>query len=151
MHDDSQGPAVAQDNGIALLRITLGIVFLAHSVYLKLIVFTLAGTASFFQSLGLPGWLAYLVFAAEAVGGALLVLGIQARWVALALVPIALGATWAHSGNGWMFAMPNGGWEYPAYLTVLCIAQALVGDGALALSRSLPISALAGRGLTTAR
>ena len=151
MHDDSQGTAVAQDNGIALLRITLGIVFLAHSVYLKLIVFTLAGTASFFQSLGLPGWLAYLVFAAEAVGGALLVLGIQARWVALALVPVALGATWAHSGNGWMFAMPNGGWEYPAYLTVLCIAQALVGDGALALSRSLPISALAGRGLTTAR
>ena len=151
MHDDSQGTAVAQDNGIALLRITLGIVFLAHSVYLKLIVFTLAGTASFFQSLGLPGWLAYLVFAAEAVGGALLVLGIQARWVALALVPVALGATWAHSGNGWMFAMPNGGWEYPAYLTVLCIAQALVGDGALALSRSLPISALACRGLTTAR
>lgn len=151
MQDDPRRMAGAQENGIALLRIALGIVFLAHSIYLKLVVFTLAGTAGFFQNLGLPGWLAYLVFAMEATGGVLLVLGVQARWVALALTPVALGATWAHSGNGWMFAMPNGGWEYPAYLTLLCVAQALVGDGALALSRSLPFSALAGRGLAEAR
>lgn len=119
-----------------LLRVTLGIMFLAHSVILKLFIFTLPGTAAFFGTLGLPGWFAYLVFAAEAVGGLLLVLGVQARWVALALTPVVIGATWAHSGNGWMFGYPDGGWEYPAYLTVLCIAQALLGDGALALSRS---------------
>ena len=67
---------------------------------------------------------------------AFLVLGIQARWVASATVPILAGATWAHSGNGWMFGYENGGWEYPAYLTLLAIVQGLLGDGRFALSPS---------------
>lgn len=122
----------------ALLRVALGLMFLAHSLVLKLFVFTLPGTAQFFTTIGLPAWLAYLVFAAEAVGGVMLVLGIQARWVALALLPILAGATWAHWGNGWMFGYPNGGWEYPLYLTVLAGVQVLLGDGAFALKPSLP-------------
>jgi putative oxidoreductase len=121
---------------IALLRVSLGVMFLAHSLILKLVVFTLPGTADFFVSIGLPGPFAYVVFALEAVGGVLLVLGVQARWVALALLPVLAGATWAHWGNGWMFGYPNGGWEYPLYLTVLAGAQALLGDGAFALSPS---------------
>jgi putative oxidoreductase len=130
-----------QLNDIAalLLRVALGTMFIAHSVVLKLLTYTLSGTASFFQSIGLPAWSAYAVFATEAVGGAMLILGIQARWAALALVPILAGATWVHSGNGWVFDSPSGGWEYPAYLVVLAIAQFLLGDGALALSRSVPI------------
>lgn len=120
----------------ALLRIALGLMFLAHSLVLKLFVFTLPGTARFFASLGLPGWLAYPVFAVEAVGGIMLVLGVQARWAALALLPILGGATWAHWGNGWMFGYPDGGWEYPLYLTLLAAVQGLLGDGALTLSRS---------------
>lgn len=119
-----------------LLRVALGVMFLAHSVVLKLYVYTLPGTAGFFQSIGLPGWLAYAVFAAEAIGGAMLVLGVQTRWVALALAPILAGATWAHWGNGWMFGYANGGWEYPLYLTLLAVVQAMLGDGAYALSRS---------------
>lgn len=127
-----------------LLRIALGTMFLAHSLLLKLVVFTLPGTAKFFASLGLPGWFAYMVFAAEAVGGILLVLGVQARWVALALAPILAGATWAHWGNGWMFGYANGGWEYPLYLTLLAFVQALLGDGAYALVRSRPLGAILG-------
>ena len=122
--------------GALLLRLALGAMFLAHSIVLKLLTYTLAGTAQFFVSVGLPAWLAYATFFAEAMGGVLLVLGVQARWVALALSPILLGALWVHSGNGWVFMAGNGGWEYPAYLFVLCLAQALIGDGALALSRS---------------
>jgi putative oxidoreductase len=119
--------------GVLLLRVSLGVMFLTHSVVLKLMTFTLAGTANFFASIGLPGWLAYAIFLAEAIGGVLLILGVQTRWVALALSPILLGATWAHWGNGWVFTAANGGWEYPFYLFVLCIAQALLGDGAHAL------------------
>jgi putative oxidoreductase len=78
-----------------LLRLALGTMFLAHSL-LKLLVFTLPGTAQFFTSLGLPGWLAYAVFPAEALGGIALIFGIQTRWVALGLLPILIGATWAH-------------------------------------------------------
>jgi putative oxidoreductase len=121
-----------------LLRVALGVMFIAHSWILKLYVFTLPGTAAFFGSIGLPEWLAYVVFAVEALGGILLVLGIQARWVALALLPVLAGATWAHWGNGWMFGYANGGWEYPLYLTLLALAQFMLGDGAFALVRSRP-------------
>lgn len=128
--------ATAADLGVAVLRVALGVMFLAHSVVLKLMTFGLAGTAGFFVSLGLPAWLAYVTFFAEAVGGLMLVLGVHTRYVALALTPFLLGALWAHLGNGWVFSAPKGGWEYPAYLVVLSIAQALLGDGAYALRPS---------------
>lgn len=124
------------ETAIFLLRVALGVMFIAHSVLLKLLIFTLPGTAKFFGTIGLPEVLAYIVFAMESVGGIMLVLGIQARWVALALTPILIGATWAHAGNGWMFGYTNGGWEYPLYLTVLAVVQAMLGDGAWALMRS---------------
>jgi putative oxidoreductase len=118
--------------GAALLRVSLGVMFLAHSVLLKYFVYTLAGTAAFFESIGLPGPLAYVVFAAEAIGGVLLILGVQTRLVALALLPILAGATWAHAGNGWVFTNANGGWEYPLFLLVATAVQALLGAGAFA-------------------
>jgi putative oxidoreductase len=122
--------------GIALLRISLGVMLVAHSVLLKYFVFTLPGTAQFFVSIGLPGALAYVVFAMEAIGGIALILGVGTRAVAAAIVPVLLGATWAHAGNGWVFSNPNGGWEYPLYLSVLAAAQVLLGAGAFALSGS---------------
>ena len=126
--------------GALLLRLGLGVMFIAHSLYLKLFVFTLAGTAGFFESLGLPGVVAYLVFAAEGVGGILLILGVQTRWVALALVPVLLGATWVHSGNGWLFSAEGGGWEYPFFLALAAMGQALLGDGAHALKASTDLT-----------
>jgi putative oxidoreductase len=118
-----------------LLRIGLGVMFITHSLWLKLFVYTLPGTAKFFGSIGLPPTLAYAVFAAEAIGGVALVLGIATRAVALALIPVLLGATWAHAGNGWLFTNPNGGWEYPLFLTLATAVQALLGAGAHALHR----------------
>lgn len=123
--------------GVTLLRVSLGAMFLAHSIVLKLITYTLPGTAKFFEGAGLPAWMAYATFGAEVAGGILLVLGVQARWVALALSPILLGAiVTVHGAKGWVFTAAGGGWEYPAYLFVLCVAQALLGDGHWALSPS---------------
>jgi putative oxidoreductase len=122
-----------------VLRAALGLMFIAHAL-LKYSVFTLPGTAKFFESLGLPGPLAYLTFAAELIGGALILGGLGTRWVALALVPVLLGATWAHAGNGWLFSAPNGGWEYPAFLAIAAVAQGLLGDGKFALGSLLPAS-----------
>jgi putative oxidoreductase len=145
-----QGDAAMTDLKLAphaalVLRIALGIMFLAHSLVLKLFQFTLPGTAAFFGQLGLPGWSAYAVFFAEVIGGAMLVLGIQTRWVALSLSPILVGAVWVHAGNGWMFGSPNGGWEYPLYLAVLSAVQAMLGDGAYALSPSRALAPAPGR------
>lgn len=49
---------------IALLRITSGAILLTHGL-IKLLVFTPAGTAGFFESIGFPGILAYPVMAGE--------------------------------------------------------------------------------------
>ncbi len=118
-----------------LLRMGLGVMYLSHSILLKLLTFGFAGTAGFFVSIGLPGWLGYLTIIAEAVGGALLIVGWHTRVVALALIPTLLGAIiWVHAPNGWVFSNKGGGWEYPAFLIVASVALALLGDGAYALS-----------------
>lgn len=127
-------PANLEGIGALILRVTLGVVLIAHSVYLKGVVYTLAGTAQFFESIGLPAPLAYVVFAAEAAGGLALIVGAGTRVVALALVPIALGATWAHAGYGWLFTNPGGGWEYPLFLVAALLAQSLLGSGVFALT-----------------
>jgi putative oxidoreductase len=125
-----------QEYGALVLRLSLGTMFIAHAG-LKYFVFTLPGTAQFFQSLGLPGALAYFTFGAELVGGLFILAGVYGRWVSAALIPILLGATWAHAGNGWVFNAPNGGWEYPAFLAAAALAHVLIGDGAYALANTL--------------
>ena len=116
-----------------VLRVALGVMFIAHAL-LKYYVFTLPGTVKFFESIGLPGPLAYVTFWAELIGGTLILAGAGSRWAAVALIPLLIGAIWAHAGNGWLFTAPNGGWEYPAFLTIAALAQALLGDGKFAVS-----------------
>ena len=128
MIDDRTAPYAA-----LVLRVALGVMFIAHAL-LKYYVFTLPGTVQFFQSIGLPGALAYLTFWAELIGGMLILGGAGSRWAAAALIPVLMGATWAHAGNGWLFTAPNGGWEYPAFLTAAALVQALLGDGKYAVS-----------------
>ena len=118
--------------GIALLRVTLGVLLFAHGA-LKVFVFTLPGTAAFFASAGFPAWSAYLVAPAEVLGGLALMLGFQTRLVALLSLPILLGALSVHLGNGWLFSAPKGGWEFPAFLVVAMLAQTLLGSGAMSL------------------
>jgi putative oxidoreductase len=111
-----------------LLRLGLGTMFIAHGL-LKVLVFTLPGTVGFFEQVGFPGWLAYIVTFAEIGGGILLIAGIRVTAVSLALLPVLLGAVYVHSGAGWVFSNPNGGWEYPAFLALASIVQALLGPG----------------------
>ena len=118
-----------------LLRVALGGLFLAHAG-LKIFVFTPAGTAQFFASLGLPGGLAYVTILWELLGAAALILGVLPRLAALALVPVMLGTIFTvHGPAGFWFTNPNGGWEYPAFWAIVMAALALLGNGAYALSR----------------
>ncbi|MGH8751563.1 MAG: DoxX family protein [Burkholderiales bacterium] len=127
------------DYAATMLRVSLGIMYLAHA-YLKIFVFTLPGAARFFESAGFPGWTVYPVVSAEVIGGVMLILGIQARWVALALIPILLGAVMTHWPNGWVFSAKGGGWEYPAFLIIMSSALALIGNGAFASQRTASAS-----------
>ncbi len=122
------------DIGTFILRVSLGLVLLAHSVYLKAVVFTLPGTASYFASIGLPALSAYAVFLLEAVAGIGLIVGYQVRALSVAIIPVLLGATWVHWQNGWLFMNDGGGWEYPLILSAMAVAQFFLGAGAYAIS-----------------
>jgi len=124
------------DWGLLLLRLSLGTMWIAHAL-LKALVFTFAGTAQFFESVGIPGALVLPLFTCElAIGGALIV-GAYARQAALLSLPILLTVIWVHLPNGWVFTAKGGGWEYPLFLAVSSTVLWLAGDGALALRRSL--------------
>jgi len=129
----TQNPA--HSYAAALLRVALGVMWLSHAL-LKIFVFTLPGTVQFFEGAGLAGWMAYPVVICELAGGAALLLGVYARQAALGLLPIVLVATWVHVPNGWVFTASGGGWEYPAFLSIACIVQWLLGDGQASLVRS---------------
>ena len=121
--------------GAALLRVLLGVLFLVHFLT-KLLVFTPAGTVAYFQSLGLPGGLAYVTMAIELGLGVLLLLGVWSRWIGLIGVPLLLGTIVSvHGANGFGFANAGGGWEYPVYWAIVMVAQALLGAGAYAMDR----------------
>lgn len=112
-----------------LLRLALGGLFLAHGLT-KLLVFTPAGTAAYFQSLGLPGALGCFTIVAELGLATALLLGVYARWIGLLGVPLLLGTIASvHGANGFSFANSGGGWEYPAFWALALVVLFLLGDG----------------------
>lgn len=123
-----------------LLRVSLGIMFLAH-VSLKIFVFTIPGFVGYFGSLGLPAIVAYAVIALELLGGLCLILGIHAAIIALPLAFEMVGTiVFAHGANGWLFTNKGGGWEYPAFWAAGLVVLYLLGDGAMALKPTPPKS-----------
>jgi len=127
-----------------LMRVTMGVLLLAHGIYLKAIVFGMAGISGYFQSLGLPGWFAYVVVTYETIGGLMLILGVLTRPAAAFLgVHLLVVAYIGHSANGWLFATQGGGWEYPVMWGLTLFALALIGDGAMALKPWSPKSSAA--------
>lgn len=116
----------------ALLRASLGAMWISHGL-LKLLVFSIAGFESFLASHGMPVFIAWPVVLLELAGGALILLGLHGRLASLALLPVLIGAMAAHTGNGWVFSNPGGGWEYPLLLIAMSLVHALLGDGAFAL------------------
>lgn len=127
--------ATTNDYAALVIRLALGLMFLAHGL-LKVFVFTLPGTAGYFASVGFPAWTAYVVAPAEVLAGLALIAGFQTRWVALAGVPLLLGALVVHAGNGWLFSNANGGWEYPLFLAVTALVVALLGGGRFAVTKT---------------
>ncbi|MDJ0933350.1 DoxX family protein [Breoghania sp.] len=127
---------ISSDYGAFVLRIASGVLFIAHGL-MKVLIFTVPGTIAFFESLGVPGYFAYLTLFAELVGGTALILGVSTRLVSVAVMPVLIGATWTHSSNGWSFTNTVGGWEFPLFWTFVQASLILIGGGAFRLR--LPI------------
>ena len=124
-----------------ILRVSLGELFMAHGLWMKVFTFGIPGTVGYFESLGYPGFFAHLVILGEVGGGLALILGLWTRTISVLLLPIMIGATLQHIGNGWVFSNPNGGWEFPVFWIAALIVQALLGPGALALKPDTILSA----------
>lgn len=73
-----------------IMRVVLGILFLAHGI--SKFQMTMAGVSGWFQSVGIPGFLAYIVSPIELVGGILLIIGLFTRYVSILLIIVLLGA-----------------------------------------------------------
>jgi putative oxidoreductase len=116
------------DLALALLRIVVGGVFIAHGL-MKLLSFGYAGTTGFFTKLGipLPGVAAAVVIIVECLGGLALVLGAGARIAAALLAIDMLGAIYFAKLHGGFFA-PNG-FEFELTLLAASLALALGGAG----------------------
>ncbi len=129
------------DVGLLVLRVSLGIVFIAHG-YLKVFTFGLKHAMEVFEAHTvwhinmIPGWVALPSAAIEWVGGILLILGVKTRLITPFLAAVAFGAGAVHFENGWNYtSKPDGGWEYGIFLCLCCIVVFLVGPGKYTLAK----------------
>jgi putative oxidoreductase len=122
-----------QNCGLTVLRIVVGIVFLAHG-YQKLFHLGFGGVAGMFGHLGipLPHVFAVIVTLVEFVGGIMLIAGLAVR-VAAALIAcdMVVAILKVHLPHG--FFNQNGGVEFPLMLLAAAICLTLAGGGALSL------------------
>lgn len=122
-----------------LLRLTAGVIFIAHGAQKLFGLFGgygLEGTGQWMASIGLePGYLMALAAgSAEFFGGIALLLGLLTRPAALALAVTMLVAIFTvHIGNG--LFMSNNGYEFGLSLFAIAIALVLNGGGKLSLDR----------------
>jgi len=121
--------------GLLVLRIALGIIFIAHG-YPKLA--HLRGGAqmqNFFVEHGLPAYFLYISGALETFGGGLLLLGLFTRVAALLLGIEMCVAIWkVHSGRGYLAVHE---YEFPLTLAAACFALATIGAGLISLDQPL--------------
>ena len=125
-----------RDQGIALLRIAVGGIFVAHGAQ-KLFLLGIPGLSGFLGQIGVPfpTLSAIAVTAAEFLGGLALVAGFFTRWAALPIAfSMAVAAVTVHLKAG--FFLPNGV-EYVLALFVASVALSLTGSGAFSVDRLL--------------
>jgi putative oxidoreductase len=125
-----------QSWGITILRVIVGIVFLAHGAQ-KLFVYGFHGTAGAFAGMGIPlaPVSSVVVTLVESVGGAALIIGLFTRWTAaLNGFDMVVAILLVHLKNG--FLKP-GGFEHPLTLLAACIALVMVGPGAASVDGAL--------------
>ena len=125
------------DLAILVLRIGLGVVFLAHGAQVAFGMFSgpgINGFSGMLSSLGFKPamfW-AYLSAYTELIGGLCLVLGIFTRVAAFSILVFMLVALFTvHWSKG--FFIQSGGFEYNFVLICICLALMLTGPGKFSL------------------
>ncbi len=121
------------DWGILVLRLGIGIMFVAHGLQMAFGLFGGPGIKGFSGMLSGLGFVPAKFWAIVAsytvlVGGLLLIAGIQTRPAAtLLLIFIVTAAVKVHLSKG--FFLSNGGFEYTFVIAAACLALILLGSG----------------------
>ena len=121
--------------GALLLRVTLGVMFLAHLYWkFRILPGGLHTWWSNFHANGYPGFVPWYAISAECAGALLLIPGIYTRWVCLYALPLMVGAS-----HFWLirkgFFFSSGGGELPVVWSIMLIVQAMLGNGLYAVAR----------------
>lgn len=133
-------PAV--DAGLFLLRVVAGVTMAAHGYQKFFSGGRIAGTARWFDGMGMrPGRLHALTAATtEVVAGSLLALGLLTSLAGAAFVGLMLVAGWTvHRENG--FFSVRSGWEYNLVLATIGAAVGITGAGDWSLDAALGLTA----------
>jgi putative oxidoreductase len=130
----------AADTSVLVFRVALGVVFLAHGYHHVFGGGKIAGTASWFEGLGMrPGVLhAWTASLTELAAGALLLLGL-ATPLACAGVIGTMAVAWVtnHLRNGFFIFRPGEGYEYVMTLSLAATGLAGIGPGEWSLDHQL--------------
>jgi len=134
--------------GATVLRIMLGVVFIAHGYYFYDVVTSDALSAMITKRLGLPlgDYVTSYILLAHFVGGIMLILGIFTRLAAMANLPIMMGAVLLfHFDQGFFLRgviidaargkVDVVGYEYALFVLAATLAQCFLGTGALGLTK----------------
>lgn len=122
------------EGALLLLRVVLGLTMAAHGWNKFFGAGGIAGTARWFDSIGMaPGTVhARLAASAEIVAGSCLVVGFVTPLAAAGFVSLMMVAAWTvHRGNG--FFVTKDGWEYNLVLAAGAVAVAGTGAGSLSV------------------
>ncbi|RAL21405.1 DoxX family protein [Thermoflavimicrobium daqui] len=125
-----------QQIGNLVLRLVLGIIFLVHGI--AKFQTGLDNTAGWFQSIGLPGALAYIVAIMEVACGLAVIVGLATRWVSAGLTIILLGAIFTVKlSAGFTGTAGKTGYEFDLALLAISVYLTLVGSEGLSMDRWL--------------
>jgi putative oxidoreductase len=135
--------------GATVLRVMLGVVFIAHGYYAYDVITSDALSAMINKRVGLPvgDFATTYLLVAHFVGGVMLILGIFTRWAAMANLPILMAAVLLfHFDQGFFLRgvitdVARGkadvaGYEYAMFVLAATLAQCFLGTGALGLTKS---------------
>jgi len=128
------------DVGVLLIRLVVGATLLLHAWNHWFGGGKIAGTAGWFESLGLrPGWMhAWASVVTEIAAGLGLILGLFTPLAcAAAIGPMVVAGITAHRKNG--FFVFKDGWEYVLMIAVIAAAVALIGPGGASLDDALDV------------
>ena len=129
------------DIAVLLLRVWVGLVFIAHGINHGR---NISGTAKWFESKGFQSAKvnAFVSSAAEIAVGLALIAGLLTSPALAGLVSIMFVAFWSiHRFAGFFnFHRPDEGYEYVATLSVVALAVAIIGPGAVSLDAELGIA-----------